>query len=58
MGRVRWDFARLLSVYVGVFAAISVLAGRIVFSEQVPPATWVGLALILSGGVVMQFGPR
>jgi drug/metabolite transporter superfamily protein YnfA len=58
VNQVRWDFARLLGVYVGVFAAVSVLAGRFVFSEQVPPATWVGLALILSGGVVMQFGPR
>jgi multidrug transporter EmrE-like cation transporter len=45
-------------VYVAVFAAVSVLAARVVFAEQVPGSTWVGLALILSGGAVMQFGPR
>jgi multidrug transporter EmrE-like cation transporter len=43
--------------YVGVFAATSVLAGQFVFCQQIPPATRVGLAVILSGGAVMQFGP-
>jgi multidrug transporter EmrE-like cation transporter len=43
-------------VYVGVFALTSVLVGRIAFNEQVPLATWVGLAIILLGGAVIQFG--
>jgi multidrug transporter EmrE-like cation transporter len=47
-----------LRSFLGVFAAISVLAGRFVFSEQVPPATWVGLTLIFPHGLVRQFGPR
>ncbi len=36
------DFSRLLGVYVGVFALVSVLAGRFLFGDRVPPATWVG----------------
>ena len=37
------DFSRLLGAYVGIFAVVSVLFGRIVFQERVPPSTWVGL---------------
>jgi drug/metabolite transporter superfamily protein YnfA len=55
---VRWDFSRLLGVYVGVFALVSVLCGWLVFRERVPPATWAGLALIIAGGLVIQFGAK
>ena len=58
VNQVRWDFARLLGVYVAVFACVSVLAGRFVFREQIPGSTWLGLGIILAGGAVMQFGPR
>lgn len=37
---VPWDFSRLLGVYVGVFAVVSVLAGRLVFGDTVPASTW------------------
>lgn len=53
---VQWDFSRLLGVYVAVFALISVLFGKFVFAEQVPPATWIGLAVIILGGMIIQFG--
>jgi small multidrug resistance family-3 protein len=53
---VKWDFSRLLGVYVAVFAAVSVLAGRFVFRENVSTSTWLGLALIIAGGLVIQFG--
>ena len=53
---VRWDFSRLLGVYVGFFATISVLCGRFVFHEEIPAATWCGLGLIVLGGLVIQFG--
>jgi small multidrug resistance family-3 protein len=53
---VRWDFSKLLGVYVAVFALVSVLTGRIAFSEDVPASTWLGLGLILVGGLVIQFG--
>ena len=53
---VRWDFSKLLGVYVAVFAVVSVLAGRFAFGERIPAATWVGLAIIVAGGLVIQFG--
>src|SRR5689334_21803480 len=53
---VRWDFSKLLGVYVTIFAAISVLWGRFVFHDTVPPSTWIGLAVIVIGGLIIQFG--
>lgn len=53
---VKWDFSRLLGVYVAVFAAVSVLTGRLVFKETIPPSTWIGLAIIVVGGMVIQTG--
>ncbi|MGD0232677.1 MAG: hypothetical protein ABSC19_20375 [Syntrophorhabdales bacterium] len=55
---VKWDFSRLLGVYVSVFALVSVLFGCFVFREKVSTATWVGLATILAGGVIIQFGDK
>jgi len=55
---VRWDFSRMLGVYVSVFAVVSILAGRYVFNEAIPMATWLGLAIIVTGGLVIQFGSR
>jgi small multidrug resistance family-3 protein len=55
---VRWDFSRLIGVYVGFFALVSVLVGRFVFKESVSLSTWAGLVLILAGGMVIQFGAR
>ena len=53
---VKWDFSRLLGVYVAVFALFSVLWGRFIFKEQVPLSTWIGLSVILIGGMIIQFG--
>jgi small multidrug resistance family-3 protein len=55
---VRWDFSKLLGVYVAVFALTSILAGRFVFQETIPHSTWLGLLLIICGGLVIQFGRR
>ncbi len=55
---VRWDFSKLLGVYVCVFALVSILAGRFVFNELIPVSTWIGLAIIMVGGAVIQFGTR
>jgi small multidrug resistance family-3 protein len=54
---IGWDFSHLLGVYVAVFALVAVLAGRFVFAEVVPASTWTGLAIIVAGGLVIQFGP-
>ena len=55
---VKWDFSRSLGVYVSVFALISVLFGWLVFKERIPHATWIGLAVIIVGGLIIQFGKR
>ncbi len=53
---VKWDFSKLLGVYVAVFALISVLFGALIFHESVSISTWAGLAIIIIGGMVIQFG--
>jgi len=53
---VKWDFSKLLGVYVAVFAVVSVLFGRYAFRESVPGATWIGLVVIVAGGIIIQFG--
>jgi len=50
------DFSRLLGAYVGVFAVVSVLIGRLVFQDSVPASTWIGLAVILGGSTIIHFG--
>jgi small multidrug resistance family-3 protein len=55
---VKWDFSKLLGVYISFFATASVLFGRFVFRENVPTSTWLGLGLIILGGLVIQFGHR
>ena len=55
---VKWDFSRLLGVYVAVFALISVLFGHFVFKETIPGTTWIGLAVILCGSSIIQFGNK
>ncbi len=55
---VRWDFSRLLGVYVAVFAVISIFFGRFVFEENIPNTTWIGLIVIIFGAMIIQFGKR
>ncbi len=55
---VNWDFSKLLGVYVGFFALASVLFGKYVLGEPIPLSTWLGLGLIILGGMVIQFGRR
>jgi len=53
---VKWDFSKLLGVYVAIFALISILFGRFVFKENIPASTWIGLCVIICGGMIIQFG--
>ena len=53
---VKWDFSKLLGVYVAFFALVSVLCGRYVFRESMPASTWIGLSFIIIGGLIIQFG--
>ena len=53
---VKWDFSKLLGVYVAIFAVTSILFGRFVFRETVPYSTWLGLLVIVGGALIIQFG--
>jgi drug/metabolite transporter superfamily protein YnfA len=53
---VDWNFAKIFGVYVGAFAFVAVLFGKFLFREQIPLSTWVGLLIIVAGGMVIQFG--
>lgn len=55
---LKWEFSKTFGVYVGFFALVSLLIGRFVFREQIPLSTWLGLAIILAGCMVIQFGRR
>jgi len=55
---VKWDLSKLLGVYVGFFALVSILCGKFILRETIPSSTWLGLALIIVGGMVIQFGRR
>lgn len=55
---VKWDFSKLLGVYVAIFALISILFGRFVFKENIPTTTWIGLVVIISGALIIQFGNK
>jgi multidrug transporter EmrE-like cation transporter len=55
---LKWDLSKLLGVYVGFFASVSVLVGWVVFREKVPMSTWLGLMLIMVGCLIIQFGHR
>jgi len=53
---VKWDFSKLLGVYVAAFAVVSLVAGHVVFKEQIPFSSWLGLLLIVAGGLIIQYG--
>jgi len=55
---VKWDFSKLLGVYVAIFALISILFGRFVFQENIALTTWIGLMVIICGAMIIQFGNR
>ena len=55
---IKWNFSKAFGAYVGFFALASVLTGWMVFREHVSPSTWVGLALVMAGCLIIQFGQR
>jgi drug/metabolite transporter superfamily protein YnfA len=50
---VRWDFSKLLGVYVALFALVSILWGHFILKETVPISTWLGLMIIIVGGLII-----
>jgi drug/metabolite transporter superfamily protein YnfA len=56
LNQVAIDFSKLLGVYVGLFALVSILFGKFLFSESIAPSTWLGLGVVLLGSLIIQWG--
>ncbi len=51
----RWDFGRLIGVYVAVFFVSAQVINRVRFGHAPTPPIYVGGALMVAGGLVMTF---
>jgi small multidrug resistance family-3 protein len=51
----KWDFGRLLGVYIAVFFVVAQGAAALFYGEKIKLAMLVGGALIAAGGLVMTF---
>ena len=51
----RWDFGRLIGVYIAFFFLVSQAISVLVFRERIHPPTLAGGALIVAGGLVLTF---
>jgi small multidrug resistance family-3 protein len=50
----RWDFGRLIGVYIALFFLVAQGLAHLVFREPLHPRTVVGGALIVAGGLVLS----
>jgi small multidrug resistance family-3 protein len=51
----RWDFGKLLGVYVTLFFVAAQVLAKIRFGQSPTPPIYLGGAMIVSGGLVMAF---
>ena len=51
----RWDFGKLIGVYVGVFFLMAQIVNRVRFGHWPTPPLFAGGALIVAGGLVIAF---
>jgi drug/metabolite transporter superfamily protein YnfA len=51
----RWDFGRLLGVYVVFFFLVAQAINRVRFGQSPSLPVWTGGALIVAGGALMAF---
>lgn len=49
----RWDFGRLLGVYVAAFFVVAQILNKVRFGQTPTPSIWLGGALVVAGGLVM-----
>ena len=52
------DFGRLMGLYIAVFFVVSQVLSLVLFGERPSPSLVLGGALIVAGGLVIQFGTR
>ena len=50
----KWDFSRLLGIYIVLFFVISQMTGYFVFHESITQGRFIGGLLIVAGGVCMM----
>jgi small multidrug resistance family-3 protein len=62
-----WSFSRMLGVYVAFFVTISVFwdilfpdrtMPHLVWYYRVPCTTWIGMAIVIVGAMLIQYGPK
>ena len=51
----RWDFGRLLGIYVVLFFIVAQILAKIRFNQSPTPPILVGGSLIIAGGLVIAF---
>jgi len=51
----RWDFGKLLGVYVALFFLAAQLLNKVRFNQSPTPPIYLGGAFIITGGLVMAF---
>jgi multidrug transporter EmrE-like cation transporter len=49
----KWDFGRLIGVYIAVFFVVAQIVAVAFFRERVPLPTILGGALIVAGGILI-----
>ena len=52
------DFGRLMGLYIATFFLVSQVVGLVAFGERPSIGLLVGGALIVAGGLVIQFSPQ
>ena len=52
--RPPWSFGTLLGIYVTLFFAVSQTMAWFAFGERPTAGTWLGGALVVTGGIVMS----
>src|SRR5207249_1204345 len=51
----RWDFSRMMGVYIAIFFLVSQLIAVFMLRERLTPPVLVGGALVIAGGLLMTF---
>lgn len=54
----RWDFGKLLGIYVVLFFIVAQVLARVRFGQSPTPPIYAGGALIVAGGLVIAFWRR
>lgn len=51
----RWDFGRLIGVYIALFFVMAQVLNKVRFGQSPTTPVYVGGALVIAGGLVMVF---